>query len=192
MPRCSPTAPCCSGMSASERCSGAIRRRDVRGRRNLHALRRPARRRAAGRRHGALSLASRLLQPADRRGGPRPGVEPGRLLACRSAATAGCLSAERGHRARRDIASRPRTPASIVIVGGGRCGQRASETLRREGYGGPHHGAQRRSAIRRATGPICRRTTWPARRARNGFRCGMPTSIGKATSICGLAHASPR
>ena len=47
---------------------------------SLYALRRPSRGRAAGWRYGGLSLASCLLQHADRRGGTSSSVEPGRLL----------------------------------------------------------------------------------------------------------------
>ena len=47
--------------------AGAPRRRRARDRRDLHALRRPARRGAGRRRHGSLPVAPRLLQPAHRR-----------------------------------------------------------------------------------------------------------------------------
>jgi apoptosis-inducing factor 3 len=44
---------------------------------------------------------------------------------------------EAGKSAARTVTQSPAAPSSVVIVGGGAAAQAASETLRREGYGGP-------------------------------------------------------
>ena len=44
---------------------------------------------------------------------------------------------EAGKSAARTVTPSPAAPSSVVIVGGGAAAQAASETLRREGYGGP-------------------------------------------------------
>ena len=73
--------PCGRGPGASR----PARPRPLRHRRHVHALRRPARRGARRRRHRPLPLASRLLQPAHRRGAAAPALRPGRLLGGRAA-----------------------------------------------------------------------------------------------------------
>ena len=66
--------------------------------RALHSLSRPARRRPGRRRHGPLSLASRLLQPADGRGAARARARRDRVLPGR---------AQRRHGLRPGEAARP-------------------------------------------------------------------------------------
>ena len=70
-------------------------------------------------------------------------------------------------------------PDSIVIIGGGAAGNAAAEMLRREGYSGP---VTMLSADDAGPYPICPRTTWPATRPRNGFRCGRPISTASMGS----------
>ena len=61
---------------------------------SLQPLSRSARRRTAGRRHRALPLASRLLQPAHRRGAGRAGHQCDRLLVGRAARRQGLRQGE--------------------------------------------------------------------------------------------------
>ena len=58
--------------------------RDSRHRQQVHALRRTPRRRRRVGRHGPVPLASRMLQPEDRRGYPGACVRSRSLLACGS------------------------------------------------------------------------------------------------------------
>ena len=106
--------------------AGAARRRGVRRRRALHPLSRAARRRAARRRHRALPVASRLLQPAHRRGAARAGASApldcwsveqrdGKIFVAREARGASQAARPAERQARRD---------KIVIVGGGAAGLR--------------------------------------------------------------------
>ena len=137
--------------------AGAPRRRGLRGRRHLHALQRPARRRADGRRHGALPVAPRLLQPAHRRGAARAGAR----------ARSHCWSVEqrdgkvfvrgeaRGTEPSRARKPRGKAPDKIVIVGGGAAGFAAAEMLRRQQLPGQHrHAERRRCAARRPAEPV--------------------------------------
>ena len=92
----------------------------VRRRRQLHALRRAAGRGAAGRRHGPLPVASRLLQPAHRRGAARPGARIRSPAGASSSATARSTSREklvtprRSCRARCEPACRGRSSSSAA------------------------------------------------------------------------------
>ena len=58
---------------------------------------------------------------------------------------------------RRRLPPRPASPQSVVIVGGGAAGNAAAEMLRREGYSGRHHDAERRCSRGRVTVPISRK-----------------------------------
>ena len=110
----------------------------LRRRRALHALSRAARRRTGRRRHGALPAASRVFQPADRRGAARAGARSDRLLARRAPGRDGVRAREADQRRQRRVPpAPPQAPSSVVIVGGGAAGLAAADMLRREGYDGP-------------------------------------------------------
>ena len=152
---------------------GAAGRGGLRHRRDLHPLRRAARRGARRRRHGALPVAPRLLQPAHRRGRARAGAEPGRLLQGRARRGTGSSSARRSSRRRR---RRPRRPGP-----GERPGPGGHRRRRRGGRGRwPRSCGARATAGASScspprpssptTGPTSPRTTSPATRPRSGSR----------------------
>ena len=124
----------------------AARRRAVRDRRHLHALRRPARDRAARRRYGALPLASRLLQPAHRRGASRAGAGPGLLLARRAAGLAPSMCGRSSTPV--EAAAIARAAAGTPAIGRHRRRRRGGQRRRRDapprGLRRPHHDAERR------------------------------------------------
>ena len=150
----------------------------VRGRSQMHPLWRAARRRRGCRRDDPLPVAPRLLQPEHRRGAARAGA----AIRCRAGASSGSDGIVYvREKIERDAARRPSRPAEharnpIVIVGGGAAGNAAAETLRSEGYAGPHHDAERRrSAALRPAQPV---QGLPGRQGARGMdpRCGPPTS----------------
>ncbi len=53
------------------------------------------------------------------------------------------------------------------------------------------HDDQRRRPRHRSIGPTSRRTIWPARRRRTGFRCGRRSFTPSSGSSCCSSHASP-
>ena len=102
-------------------------------RRDLHALWWSARRRAGGGRHRSVSLAPRLLRPADRCAGSRPRPEPDSLLRRRVSDGRVRVGGRRGGPV---SIRRPSSLRTIAIIGAGAAGESAAETLRREGYDG--------------------------------------------------------
>ena len=130
------------------------RRRDLRDRRALQPLSRAARRRARGRRQRALSVASRLLRSAHRRGARAPALSPlavwkveqesGRIFVrqkTRSAAT--------GEEAPADA---PRQDRDRRRRRGGLCGGR--DAAARRLWRRDHDAEQRRCAAGRPAEPV--------------------------------------
>ena len=147
-------------------------RRALRARRDLHALWRSARRGAGGGRHRSVSLAPRLLRPADRCAGPRPRAEPDSLLRRRDLRRPG--AGRWPPRAGRYLRP-PSSLRTIAIIGAGAAGESAAETLRREGYDGDIlvYGADESPPVDR---PNLSKDFWPARPPKNGSPCGRPRS----------------
>ena len=125
---------------------GSHRQRSVRGRRDVHPLRRPTRRRAVCRRPGPLPLAPRNLRPHHRRGGRSARVEPAEgLRVGRTGRTGLC------NRPGRCPCPRPKATGHSRIGGDRRlrssrgCRRRdaASSRLHRPGHHGRARGAGR-------------------------------------------------
>ena len=134
LPSCA-SAACCSARSTAMPCCWCCAAARLRHRRPLHALSRPARRGPRRRRHGALPLASRLLQPAHRRGAARAGPQSGRLLARRA-------------RRRPDLRARENRSARS---------RSACERMRRQRAGIGRHRRRRRRRHRRRRDAAARR-----------------------------------
>ena len=155
--------------------AGPARRRVLRHRRVLHALQRPARRGPCRRRHRALPVAPRVLQPAHRRSAARSRACPDRLLARRTARRRvfvrekieRCAAAAPTRRERRH-------GRSVVIVGGGAAGFAAADMLRRRGLSRAHHDDQRRRRAAVDRPESVEGLSGRHRAARNGFRCAPP------------------
>ena len=115
-----------------------------RSRRSLHALPRSARRWPRGRRHRALSLASRLLRSAHGRSLARPGLEPARVLVGRAARRQDLRAREARATDSRDHAADQQVQASgkIVIVGGGAAGFAAAGNAAARAISGQHRHAE--------------------------------------------------
>ena len=170
------------------------RRRGVRDRRRLHALRRSARTGTARGRYRPMSVASCLLQPAHRRGAARAGAGPGVPLAGRAVRDAArqftptetpvgaVYVREKLERAARPPQpTAPGVPNSVVIVGGGGAGNAAAEMLRREGYAGRLTMLSADDPSR-ATAPTCRKAFSRARRPRMPILSARLSSTASTTS----------
>ena len=167
---------------------GAARRRGLRHRRDLHPLRRAARRGPGRRRHRALPLAPRLLQPAHRRGRARAGAQARR---CVRGVERGRPGHVRGKEKRPATARRGRDGPRRI---GGHRGRRGGGQLRGRGTaprGLPGRDrAGRRGGERPTTGRTSPRTTWPATRPRSGSRFTRASSTRSgASSWSGAARA---
>ena len=160
--------PCRRRRSAA----GAPGRQGVRHRRPLHALSWAARRRAGGRQHHPLSLASRLFRSGDRRSAGRARAQPAHLLAGRGAR-------RQDRRRREDRARRrPRKPDRRPSASSSSAAARPDLPRPRCCGGAALPATSRCSATtmpRRSTAPICRRIISPAARRRTGCRCAATT-----------------
>ena len=97
-------------------------------------------------RHGALPVAPRLLQPADRRSAARAGAEPRRVLVDRGARRQGLRARESGAETSRPCGTASGSPQRIVIVGGGAAGLRRGGDAAASALSGQHRDAERRRA----------------------------------------------
>ena len=160
--------------------AGAPQRRGARHRRDLHPLRRPARRGAVRRRHASAARGTTpasICAPARRVRAPAlnpipcyevdvaDGHDPGRRRA--RAARSRCGAA------RRCGPSPSSAPARRANRPPRRCAARA--TTARSCCSAP-------TSRRRSTARTCRRTTWRATRPRSGCRCARPPSSASRRS----------
>ncbi len=134
----SPTAACCSATRTASRAPRTLRRRRLRHRRHVHPLRRPARRGRDRRRHGALPLAPRLLQPAHRRGAARtrasnPVAAGGSIGAATASSWRGKSTASHSRRPTRSSAATTERRVTSSSSARGAAGNAAAEMLRRCG-----------------------------------------------------------
>ena len=149
----------------------------------LQPLSRPARRRSAGRRHRALPLASRLLQPAHGRGAACAGLEPDRLLVGRAARRQGLRDGQaRRREARAARQARGDSAGADRDRGRRRRGLRGGRDAAAAGLQGQHrHAEQRRCGARRSPQPL---QGLPRRQRARGMesRCAATTSIPTTAS----------
>jgi len=148
---------------------------------------------AGGRRHRAVSLASRLFQPEDRRGPARSSIQSVGMLESRAAQRQTFFVQHKQEllEPHRTAGATPAgSPAKIVIVGGGAAGFAAAEKLRRERYEGDLVMVSGEE-VPPVDRPNLSKDYLAGKARRSGSRCGPPASIPKMASICDLARTPP-
>ena len=152
--------------------------RGLRGRRHVHALRRPAGRRAGGR---TTPSAARGTTPAST-------CAPARRCARRRSIPLACWSVEQRDGCRRAREAAPRrkprratrpaqSPETHRDRRRRRGGLRRGRDAAARGLRGRHRRCSAPTTPRPSIGRTCPRTTWPATRPRSGCRCARTASM---------------